>query len=48
MVHTGNISNNDLLNLFEANLEQIIQAVNEAPLAILGLKRLTIHPSKPS
>jgi predicted nuclease of predicted toxin-antitoxin system len=46
VVHTGNISNNDLLYLFEANLEQIVEALDEAPLAILGLKSLSIHPRK--
>jgi predicted nuclease of predicted toxin-antitoxin system len=47
-VHTGNISNNDLLALFEANLEHIVEALHEAPLAILGPKTLSVHPSKSS
>lgn len=46
VVHTGNISNDDLLALFEANVEQIAEALDEAPLAILGSKSLSIHPSR--
>jgi len=46
VVRTGNISNDELLALFEANLEQITEALDEAPLAILGLKSLSVHPSK--
>ena len=46
VVHTGNISNNELLALFEANLEQIVKALDEAPLAVLGPKTLSVHPSK--
>jgi predicted nuclease of predicted toxin-antitoxin system len=46
VVHTGNISNNELLALFEANLGQIADALDEAPLAILGPKTLSVHPSK--
>jgi predicted nuclease of predicted toxin-antitoxin system len=46
VVHTGNISNDDLLALFEANIDLIAEALDEAPLAILGPKSLSIHPSK--
>lgn len=46
VVHTGNISNYDLLALFEANIEQIVEALDEAPLAILGSNSLSIYPSK--
>lgn len=46
VVHTGNISNNDLLALFEANLERIVEALDEAPLAVLGPKTLSVHPGK--
>jgi predicted nuclease of predicted toxin-antitoxin system len=46
VVRTGNISNDDLLALFEANLEQIADALDGAPMAILGPKTLSVHPSK--
>ena len=46
VVRTGNITNDDLLALFETNLEQITDALDEAPLVMLGPKSLSIHPSK--
>lgn len=46
VVHTGNISNNDLLALFDANIDRIVAALDEAPLAILGPESLSIYPSK--
>lgn len=48
VVCTGNGSNNDLLALFEANLEQIINALDQAALVMLGPKSLSVHPGKSS
>jgi predicted nuclease of predicted toxin-antitoxin system len=41
---TGNISNDDLLTMFVANLEQIADALDAAPLEILGPKSLSAPP----
>jgi predicted nuclease of predicted toxin-antitoxin system len=46
VVHTGNISNDDLLALFEANIDLIAEALDEAPLTIVGPKSFSIHPSQ--
>lgn len=43
LIATGNIKNNDLLQLFEQNLARIIDALDENFYVELGLNYLTIH-----
>jgi predicted nuclease of predicted toxin-antitoxin system len=46
-VRTGNISNNELLALVQANAEQIAQALDYASFVELGRDRLVVHGDKP-
>jgi len=43
LVSTGNIGNNDLLQLFEQNLGKIVEAFQQHTYVELGRNRLTIH-----
>jgi predicted nuclease of predicted toxin-antitoxin system len=43
LVSTGNISNNDLLHLFEHNLGKIVEAFGEHTFVELTCNHLTIH-----
>lgn len=43
VVATGNITNNDLLALFKANLDAIVACFDEAAFVELGPDRLIVH-----
>jgi predicted nuclease of predicted toxin-antitoxin system len=43
VVATGNITNSDLLSLFDANLVSIIEALNEASFVEMGQTGLIVH-----
>lgn len=47
-VLTGNISNADLLALFDANLESIVAALDEVRFVELGPTSLVMHDDRPS
>lgn len=43
IVATGNISNQELMRLFEENLDEIVAALEDADLVELGTTELTVH-----
>ena len=45
-VRTGNISNRELIALFDANIEQIVGALEEASFVEIGPNRLIVHDDK--
>lgn len=45
VVTTGNITNNDLLALFQAHLDDVIEALQEGSFAELSGDRLIVHGS---
>lgn len=46
IVATGNISNNDLLALFDRHLDSIVAALDEAPFVELTDDRLVVHEDR--
>lgn len=46
LVSTGNISNNDLLALFDLHLEVVLAALAEARFIELGSSRLIVHDAR--
>lgn len=47
VVATGNITNDELLELFEANLATIVDALEDAAFVELGRQSLTTHRDRP-
>jgi hypothetical protein len=46
VVATGNITNNDLLALFDQHLDSIVAALDEARFVELGPDRLIVHEDR--
>jgi predicted nuclease of predicted toxin-antitoxin system len=43
LVETGNVSNDDLLALFDKNANEIVAALTDSPFVELGFDRLVLH-----